>query len=161
MPKSADEKKILVVKIALDPETNDWVATVPLARLVANGCGEARGEDAGQARNRLASLIEQHYPDVYQFEDDLVLPEPLQSQVEEFQRNERERERLEAWVRQKRVPLAREMIRNRVPQNITAASLLVTPTWLGQELRRAATEATGKTDKLRPPTGKMGQPKRG
>lgn len=142
-------KKKLKVRLELDPDSGQWVASVQLPkRLLDAGLSQASGSDAGQARNRLVSQIEQQLPDAYEFEVDFIPPPELADRVAEFQANALEAERLNNWLREKRVPLALALAHHRVPQNFQADLLRCTPTWLGHELKKHGTAPTGNTGKV-------------
>jgi hypothetical protein len=148
MNKSAPKKKIQV-RLELDPESNQWIASVDEPKpLVNKGLHYAAGTDPGQARTRLLNVIEEHYPDVFDFENNLISPPGLEQLFNEYKTKVAEEKRLKEWLRENRMPLANALLQQRVPQNIMAEVLGVTPTWLGQELKAYSQRTTGQTGKV-------------
>jgi hypothetical protein len=142
MPAKLTNALKVTVTLQLDAKLGEWVASSQRPDL------QATGLDAGQARERLKSLLEEHHGErEFQVVEKILLPKELQDRVDAYQRDLKTIEELREKTERDRLPLAKDLQRFGLQQKQAAELVGLSATWLGNMLKRAGTGQVKKPGK--------------
>jgi predicted RNase H-like HicB family nuclease len=134
MPAKPTNALKVTITLQLDAKLGEWVASCQRPDLHATGL------DAGQARERLKSLLEQHHGErEFAVVEKIILPKDLQDRVDSYQRDLKTIDELREKAERERLPLAKDLQRYGLQQKQAAELVGLSATWLGNMLKRAGT----------------------